>query len=143
MLMCSFSGITSSATSISIEWTTCSMMPPFADARRFALELDGHFDRDLFAGPHAEQIDVEHLLEERVPLDVLQQRLAVGGAVEVDDLRAVAQRGFDLVGGEREADRFFAVAVQDGRQLGRRGGAARCCVYQRIFVFRLVIFRPW
>ncbi len=90
-----------------------------ADARRFAAELDRHFDRHLFAGPHAEQIDVQHLLEERVPLHVLQQRLAVGGAVEIDDLRAVAERGFELVGGERQADRFFAVTVEDGRQPAR------------------------
>ena len=59
---------------------------------------------------------MQHLLEERVPLHVLQQRLAAGVAVEVDDLRAVTQRGFELVGGQREADRFFAVTVQDGRQ---------------------------
>ena len=70
----------------------------------------------LFAGVHAEQIDVQHLLEERVPLHVLQQRLAAGVAVEVDDLRAVAERGLELVGGQRQADRLLAVTVQDGGQ---------------------------
>ena len=91
------------------------MTPPFENAGRFAAQFDRHVDLDLFAGPHAEQIDVEHLLEKRVPLDVLQQRLAVGVAIEIDDLGAVAERGFELIGGERQADRLLAVTVQDGR----------------------------
>ena len=67
-------------------------------ARCFALELDRHLDRHLVARLHAEQVDVQHLMEERVPSDFLQQRLAGGRAFEVDDLRTVADDRFELLG---------------------------------------------
>ena len=90
-----------------------------AAARRLAAELDRHVDRDLFTGADPQQVDMQHVLEKRVPLDVLQQGLAAGGAVQVDHLGAVAKGGFQLIGGKRQAHRFFAVAVQHGRQPAR------------------------
>ena len=97
------------------------MMPPSETPGASPLSSMGTSTVTFSPAQHAEQIDVEHVLKERVPLDVLQQCLAAGGAVEVDDLRAVAERSLELVGGERKAHRFFAVAVQDGR---RAAGAA-------------------
>ena len=84
-----------------------------ANADCFATQFDGHVNLHLLAGPNAEQIDVQHLLAKHIPLHVLQQGFARGIAVQVDDLRAVAERGLNLVGSQREADRLLAVAVQN------------------------------
>ena len=112
-------------------------------ARGFALELDRHFDRHLVAGHHAEQIDVQHLVEERVPVHFLQQGLAGGGAFEVDDLRAVADDRFELFRGEREADRFFAVTVEHRGQLAVDDAVGSCFVCRTSCAARRLIDWPW
>jgi hypothetical protein len=40
--------------------------------RRFAFKLDWDLDRHLFASDDAEQVHVQHMVEKRVPLHVLQ-----------------------------------------------------------------------
>ena len=68
-------------------------------ARGFALEQARHFDRHALVGVDPQQVDVDQVLLERVPLNVLQQGLTRGVAGQVDHLVAVAQRGPQLVGG--------------------------------------------
>src|SRR5690606_24314769 len=90
---------------------------PFVLARGFAADQQGNLDLNPLARIDPQEVDVDQVLLEGVPLDVLQQGLAGGGALELDDLVAVANRGPQLIGRDDDADRLFAVAVNDPGEL--------------------------
>jgi hypothetical protein len=82
-------------------------------AGRLALEQQGDLDGHAFVGVDPQQVDVEQVLLEDVPLHVLEQGLAGGIASEVDDLVAVAEGSPKLVGGDADHEGLFAVPVDD------------------------------
>ena len=92
-----------------------------------ALELDRHRGLDLLVQPHLEQVDVHHLVADRVELLVLDDHrtASLPPDLEVDQRRAVDQHLAQLAGATlNDTQSSVGAAVDDAGHEARLGAGA-------------------
>ena len=83
-------------------------------AGTLALELDGHLHLHAVSGTDTQEIDVNRLNAECVPLEFADQGASLYGTLQFDDAAAMPDRGLNSLTSGNEIDALFTVAIEHG-----------------------------